>query len=130
MEPGAQLIASVISAVTSILLTGTVGAVAWYFRKYIVSEIEKNSKHRRRAEGEDPHEDKGKLDHLDDRLDEMEAHREEEHEEVRENLRYLAQYLRNLKTALRASGLTAEVEEPDHDGPGYLRGGSRGDSDD
>lgn len=118
---------AVFSAIVSLLATGIIGAFVWYFRKYVISEIEANSAHRRRAEGENPYEDEGKLDRVEERLNEMQTNREEEHAETRQQLEFLTEYIQRIAAAINREVEGAEVRNPKTNEPDFYRGG---DSDD
>lgn len=130
MSVGADLTVQVVSVVLSFLLTCIVGGFVWYFRKYVISEIEENSAHRRRAEGENPYKDTGRLDRIDEHLDGMEQRREKEHREVRQQLKHLREHLRRVAAALNQRFDDDEVTNPETGEPDYFRGDGGGSEND
>lgn len=124
MSPSAQLIAAVVSAIFSVLLTAIVGYIAWRGRN-IFTEIDKNSKFRRYMVGQENFErDDGELDEIDAQFRRMRAEQSREHREVRDRLEeieegmgYITEFVRRIGRAINRSELDHIIEEPDHSVP-------------
>lgn len=123
---GVEVITPFISAIISLLLTSIIGAFVWYFRKYVVSQIEANSRHRRRAEGENPYKESGKLDRLEYSVDQLRETSKQEQSETRERLYYITEYVANVGDAINRSGIEQTVDAPDREYPDFY---DRGDGD-
>lgn len=117
MAIGPQLVVSIIAAVFSVTLTGLFGAFAWYFHKYVLGEIERNSEFRRYVGGEAGIEsDGGEIDSLRSLSGEM----NKQHSELSHRMDYLTAYVRNMGDALDRQGI--HFEEPDRSEPLKWRG--------
>lgn len=123
---GIDFALSIISAITSVLLTGFVGAIAWYL-KGEYREHKKNTAVRKWLVGDPQIEeiDDGYREQLDGRFDELRRDMEEQHAEVADEIAQVKGLLREL----------VHQYEQDHDGsvqkPGddrLFRGPSSGDA--
>lgn len=123
MSFGLEIILALISAIFSVVLAAVVSVFVWYFRKYVLSEIERNSEFRRYAGGVDAYEnDGGKLETLAELSEEM----RDQHQDANRRLDFLVAYVRSMGDAIRQSGI--EFEEPDPEDPlnrkgDFYRGG-------
>lgn len=101
---GVSSVLELVTAALMLVLTVLVGAIGWYLRQYIISEVEKNSALREYLLGTDVERDNGMLDEM------QEMHREvaRDHREVSHRLDYLSAYLEEI-----ADAVESDVEEPD-----------------
>lgn len=129
--PSIELILAGVSAFFSVVLTAVVGIIGWYFRKYVLSEVEENSAFRRYLMGEGKiEESKGRINDFERRFDRIENKMDTEHSEVRERLVYLTMFVETLYSAVNRE-LDADVDPPDPQfDRDFTRGGGQDPSDD
>lgn len=112
VEFNPQLIVSLIGAILSVFIAGVLTITGWYFRKYVISQVEKNSAMRRYLVGEERLDmSEGELTIMDTKFEEMLSEQRADHEEVRQWLLYLSNYIDQLATALETH-TEAEIEPP------------------
>jgi hypothetical protein len=105
MEGGltTDVLVQLVSVGFTVLLTALVAGIAWYLRKYVISEVEKNTAFRRYLAGTEYDEDEGFLGEI------QEMHRDmrQRHAENREQMQYLTEYVERI-----ADAVDADVTEP------------------
>lgn len=105
-----------INALTMILI----GGIGWYVRKYVISEVEKNSSLRRHLIGEEELDaSDGHLTYLDERFEHLEHEMHQDHQEVQESMVFLATWIERIARSLERE-LGEDVNRPD-DPPDMFR---------
>lgn len=97
------LLLNVLTTMLTMALTMLVGAFAWYFREYVIAEVEKNTALRQYVMGSDLAEDTGEIHEL----RELSRSIEEQHDESTKKLDYVILYTQRI-----ARNIDHDVQEP------------------
>ena len=128
MDPvTSDLVVLLVNVVTMLLI----GAIVWYVRKYVISEVEKNSSLRRHLLGEEQLDaSEGHLTYLDERFDHLEGEMHRDHQEVQESMIFLGSWIERIANVLERELGEEDLRPDDVPDAFRYRGGEGSASDD
>jgi hypothetical protein len=103
MQVSTGAVLQIITTLLVFVLTVIVSVIGWYIRRYIISEVEKNSQFRKWLAGTEFEADDGFIAELEALHDEM----SEQHVENRQKLEYTMRYVKRIAEAIEQN-----VDEP------------------